>query len=345
MNARLRTPAMEVEKWSILAGLRFMLASMVAIGHLHMHAPSGWTAWLTRFDAFDAILGFLVISGYSIGHSYQVKSDGFLVRRVKRLYPVYIASLVVTVLVNQLSSEPPGIPWLQLLLNALLLNQLLTTESYLGPAWSLALEFWLYCLTPLLITLNPRRIRVIIFASLACYLCYVIARPILKLPYFSSVGGGLNLPLLAFTWIAGFRLSRSDVNPREALRDIGLIFGAHWLCIVMVHALFRIKNHKLDEFVQGDLPTLLARATTLLFVWLVFRQFVAGRGEEGRKSLPLRFLGDVSYPLYLLHVPVIMFLAGHGWHSAALLFGASLVVSAIAYQLLDSYSRKRHLVR
>lgn len=334
-----------IEKWSILAGMRFLLASIVVMGHLHEHAPSPWGAVAASFGSFEAILGFLLISGYSIGHSYQVKPEGFLLRRVKRLYPVYLFSLVLCVVLGNVGAgHAPDIPWLKVLLNALLLNQLFTTESYLGPAWSLALEFWLYCLAPLLIAWSDRRVRGIMFGSLACYVFYSTARPFFSLPYFAALGFGLNLPLLAFSWVAGLRLARQDVAPQGALRDAGLIFAGHWLLSAGLQGAYRLKNHALDIFLTADLPGLLARAITLFFVWWVFRRFVIPCAEtEGSKSMSLRFLGDVSYPLYLLHVPVIMFLAARGWHSPLLIYFTAILASALAYRLLDSYSRKRHL--
>lgn len=333
-----------IERWSVLAGMRFVLACIVAVNHLDGRAPAPWTGIIASFGSFEAVMGFLLISGYSIGHSYQVKPEDFLLRRVKRLYPVYLASLAVTVFVVQFASSPrPPMPWLELLLNALLLNQLFTSTSYLGPAWSLALEFWLYCLAPVLMALKPQRIRAIIFASLACYVVYALLWPVLKLPYFTGLGWGLNLPLLSFTWVAGLRLSQSSTQPREALRDVAVLFATHWTITAARQAAYRFKNHAVDDFLRGDLPAIFAQGVTLAVVWLVFRWIFSPGKEEGRKSVVLRLLGDVSYPLYLLHVPVIMYLKPRGCQSAVLLFAASIVAAAAAYFALDSYSRKRHL--
>ena len=47
--------------------MRFALAAVVAITHLSDLGPVGVWAFIPMFGAFEAIAGFLVISGYSSG--------------------------------------------------------------------------------------------------------------------------------------------------------------------------------------------------------------------------------------------------------------------------------------
>jgi hypothetical protein len=49
---------MNIDKWSLLAGLRFILASIVAINHLDHFTTLGWLACIPKFGPFEAILGF-----------------------------------------------------------------------------------------------------------------------------------------------------------------------------------------------------------------------------------------------------------------------------------------------
>ena len=118
-----------VEPWSQLAALRFVLAAIVAVNHLGEYVSLGVLDWVRRMGAFEAILGFLLVSGYSIGASYQRAPEGFAWRRVRRIYPVYLVSLVVTwgVTHSVLEQAVPG-P-LALLANVLLLNQLVTQTA------------------------------------------------------------------------------------------------------------------------------------------------------------------------------------------------------------------------
>src|SRR4051812_3996977 len=68
--------------WALLAGLRFFLAFIVFAGHLSWFADLG--AILTGVSSFGgrpAVLGFLLISGLSIGHSIVSRPEGYFRRR------------------------------------------------------------------------------------------------------------------------------------------------------------------------------------------------------------------------------------------------------------------------
>jgi len=51
-------------RWTVLAGTRFILASVVLVGHMSLFDPAGH--WWTRFGTFlnqgSAVYGFLIIS-------------------------------------------------------------------------------------------------------------------------------------------------------------------------------------------------------------------------------------------------------------------------------------------
>jgi hypothetical protein len=56
---------------------------------------------------------------------------------------------------------------------------------------------------------------------------------------------------------------------------------------------------------SDDLPGYLARATTLLLVCIVLKAIVENKPAPNR-SAHVRLLGDISYPLYLVHIPVFI---------------------------------------
>jgi peptidoglycan/LPS O-acetylase OafA/YrhL len=112
-------------------------------------------------------------------------------------------------------------------INALFLNQIVTSDSLVGPSWSLALEFWLYCLTPFLFKLHPRTLRRLIFISFAAFLVYTCGRTVFHWKYFAGVGYGLNVLLLSFVWLAGLRLARDKADAPRTLNEVALMFGAH----------------------------------------------------------------------------------------------------------------------
>jgi peptidoglycan/LPS O-acetylase OafA/YrhL len=330
-----------IDKWSILAAVRFLLASVVAVNHLGEFAPLGIASFIPKFGAFEAILGFLLISGYSISVSYTKQPDGFLLRRLKRLYPVYLAAMAVNA-VAILAENGPMPSVAEIALNALFLNQLFTSTSFVGPAWSLSLEFWLYCLAPALMRTSPKWTRVLVYGSFACYLIYTALRTLSHLPYYSGVGFGGNLILLSFAWVAGLRLAQLRDAPASAMRDIRWLFAGHIALAAAIQFAYRVKHHSLPGFFSTDLINYGMQSLSLLFVYLVFARLVIAPRAAVERSWFLRFLGDVSYPLYLLHVPVYTLLRKAGLSIPIVYYLVAVLASAVVYQALDFYSRKRH---
>ena len=330
-----------IDKWSILAGVRFLLASVVAVNHLGAYTSLGFLAFIPKFGPFEAILGFLLISGYSISVSYTKQPDGFLGRRIQRLFPVYLAAIAATYVAGLIEGNPsPSV--LSLAVNALFLNQLFTSTSFVVPAWSLSLEFWLYCLAPMLVRLSPARTRLLIYASFAAYVIYTPLRSLLNLPYYSGVGFGGNLLFLSFIWIAGLRLALVQGERATAMRDIRILLGGHILLATGIQFMYRAKHHALPEFFRHDLVGYAMQFATLVFVYLVFAHLVIAPRPDVRRSWLLRFLGDVSYPLYLLHAPIYIILKKTGLVNPLWYYLSAVGLSAAVYQAFDFYSRKRH---
>src|ERR1700744_829766 len=141
-------------KWEILSITRFFLAFVVLSDHsVYFTNHSSLLIAFKQFGAFEAVLGFLLISGFSIGKSVQKNQESYFKRRIKRIYPVYIAGIIIAYLVS------PALFSFQLVMivlaNLLFLNQIVINTSFAGiPAWTLALEVWLYILAPILLKLS-----------------------------------------------------------------------------------------------------------------------------------------------------------------------------------------------
>jgi peptidoglycan/LPS O-acetylase OafA/YrhL len=332
-----------IDKWSILAGLRFVLASIVAFNHLKDFASLGFLGFIPMFGPFEAILGFLLISGYSISASYAKQPEGFLLRRIFRLYPIYVAAIVITCLADILMQiKLPNVT--TFLINALFLNQMVTNSSFVGPAWTLSLEFWLYCLAPLLMTLSHKSTRLIVYCSFTCFAIYTMLRTLAHMPYYSGIGFGANLLFLSFIWVAGFRLARSSFEDKTALRDIAVIFCGHIALAVAIQFGSHVKRHTITLFFTGgDALAYVMQAITLLFVFLVFKYLVVAERPALKRSWFLRLLGDISYPLYLLHAALFIIFAHFGLKNPALFYLFAVLASGCVYWSFDFYSKRRHL--
>jgi peptidoglycan/LPS O-acetylase OafA/YrhL len=332
-----------LESWSLLAGLRFILALIVAAGHLHLFIPKlGIMAPLADLGSIEPVLGFLLVSGYSIGSSYCKNPVGFFGRRLRRIYPIYIAAIVLTLVVHVMVKHESFPKVITLILNVLFLNQVFTS-SYVGPAWSLSLEFWLYGLVPFFFRNSPRFLQGAAWFSFGSFVIYSWCRSLFHLPYFSHVTYGGNLLLLSFIWICGLRLADPRSDKRAVLREIGFMFILQVATILQIELASRVKHHDVLAFFRQSHVETALHAVPLLLSFLVFCWLVLRNGVCSQRSMTLRFLGDISYPLYLVHIPVYSALSAWGIIHPLLYITCALGVSTLFYLCFDRYSQKRHL--
>ncbi|HEY8901042.1 MAG TPA: acyltransferase [Chthoniobacterales bacterium] len=333
-----------IEKWSVLSVLRIGLASIVAVDHLRNYTDLGVLSFVPSFSAFEAVLGFLLISGFSVTKSYLANPDGFLWRRIQRVYPIYLASIFLMFVTWMLVDRTNLPSFVEVVINGLFLNQIFTTSSFVGPAWSLSLEFWLYCLLPGLVILRGAALRGIMYLSFTSFLAYSVARSAWHLPYFSGVGYGANLLLLAFIWIAGVRLARDQQKLNEVMWDIRVMFGVHMAMNVAIQLTSCFRHHAGVLAIGRDMLPFLWQGATLCLVYYAFSRFVVWPNPVQLRSNAMRFAGDISYPLYLVHIPVYI-LAAHFTHLPSVFyFLAALGASIGVYLLMDCYSKKRQVM-
>jgi peptidoglycan/LPS O-acetylase OafA/YrhL len=93
-------------EWAVLALMRFFLAFVVLNRHLMMVYSDGNDIFgLKEFGSFSAVVGFFIISGYSIHFSIKREEEGFYIRRIRRIYPTYFVALGLALLSNDLLPE------------------------------------------------------------------------------------------------------------------------------------------------------------------------------------------------------------------------------------------------
>lgn len=246
--------------WPALAALRFVLAVVVMVSHLSWFAPG-----LPDGGALAAVLGFLVVSGYSIAASLEREPAGFYRRRLRRILPVYLAACALSLLPVALGPvvDATGYVWAVPAPAEVVCNLVFLQGFACGPltsnpvVWSLSVEAACYAAAPFLRRWTAAALALV---SLAAFLL-IPPEPV----YYSRMTGGGALVLLAWAWLAGFLLWRA-----------GLRF---------------------------TLPV-----PRRLCLWL----------------------GDVSYPLYLVHIPAYLGLWALGVRAPVLLAAGALALAVLA---------------
>ena len=309
-------------RWEILGFLRFFLAWVVATGHLKwfITSPAPFYTCFSEFGGKAAVLGFLVVSGFSIAASLDRGSKGFYRRRFLRVYPLYFVAIFITIPLEAFlgTVEAPHrtfkpsspIDWVG---NFFLLQCFVVKAiTFNGVVWSLSVECFFYLLAPYLYQTKDRIIWLLIFFSGAVYLMSQIEHLPLLLHYIRKLAAMRYF----WAWLIGFELFRcKKVSVCIAL----VLFGA---ALVVLN--------------QGENPEPLAVVAFLGSCLLVK---IAPLIKVPNQLRPfMTYLGDLSYPLYLYQLPCFIALFAFFGVTDPLLHLVSLIVLTIfVYHLIDCY--------
>ncbi len=316
------------DHWSILAGLRFALASVVVAYHFYAHLRvSDWFTSLRSFSAYAAVFGFFIISGYSIAHSITAKREGFLWRRAQRIFPTYLAALAISLVpfyLFNLHVVTPGNSHVAAPLWPEVVASLFMMQGFFGPImlndgpiWSLAIEWWYYVAAPLFIRFEKR----IILSLLAISALFYFGGSVPVLSGVQNLGAITTLTTYLWPWLLGWCLYRYR--------------GDKWLlpfCIICGPLFMLFKDPP-----GGFLAPLTVSATALLIYFSKDWRLPAKP-----MSVVLKYLGELSYPLYLIHMPVLyyVYLLTHRTNPVLYLFCAILASIAV-YHLVEKPLRSK----
>jgi peptidoglycan/LPS O-acetylase OafA/YrhL len=343
-----------------LTGLRGVAACVV----MAYHFSTGWVlpepAQTMLRHGYLAVDLFFVLSGFvmalTYGARFRTAARGvyadFLVRRLGRIYPLYIVAAIVAVSFG-LQESYVRLSAAGLLANGLLIQTWGLADCYLGPAWSLSTELGAYVVFPVLVRLALRRASVAACAGLAaCLLLVFLATR--STPTLHQVidgeewrAGPLDVfgpftlyPLLrclaAFTLgMLAFRAARSRRFARPAATETAGILSA-----VLVLALM----------MAPDADIAIVLSFVALIIALASSTSIVARLLASRVPY---WLGLVSYSIYLLHVLVersardtisAALHAAHVPHAAGLtmlaLCGVSIALAAASYALIEKPGRE-----
>lgn len=318
----------------MLAFLRFAFCAGVFAQHMGSYAPHPITRYLTALGGFPGVAGFLLISGFSIHASLARETSGYLKRRVFRIFPVYVvaclASLIPFLVLGSrvfdgMDVIPAPLP-LEWLATLLMLGPYLPLRFPAnGPLWTVQVEFAFYLLAPWLARMEQRWVNTLLVVSAIAYALF---------PYLAgrvsihTSSYGVEALTLLWIWLLGWQLYRWRGKPWCMVA--AFLFTAamfiHW---------------------QGDERYGLARMAPPLIAVIGLGGALHGLNLDARLTRLLNWLGDLSYEIYALHIPVAIFLFSATRSTNILLYAvASLAVSAIVLHLVDrpmrALGRSRH---
>jgi len=322
-----------------LDGMRGIAAIFVLI----FHTSSYWGGF-TFYHSYLAVDMFFLLSGFVIGHAYEDKlnrgtitTKDFVLIRLVRLYPMYFIAgffALVVFLFKYLFDQSEASNYLSSLISSYVLMVFFLPSSLAGgiyffplngPCWSIFYELiinFIYAFFRL--KLNNKTILSIIF-MLAC-LMVGLAFLHGKLDAgntwrYTSIAAGLTRS--GFGIFLGIYLNRGGKNFCQ-----NLILPS-WIVIILMSLVLMMPDLK---SING-LFDLCA-----VFLIFPFCLVVAARCKSGEfMGTVFKLLGQASYPVYLLHVPIssLFYILGFGLliERYAPLSGISLIIFLIYFSI------------
>jgi peptidoglycan/LPS O-acetylase OafA/YrhL len=362
-----------------LTGLRFVAALGVVLYH-YQAAFMWWnpvtgvpaardpqtTVW-ARLAAGGA-LGvdcFFILSGFILAYTYVAPGGGlrgsratFWVARLARIYPVYLVGLALDALPfvwrpHHLAGVLTGALAQPSLLQAWV-PSLGGWNTWNPPGWSLSVEAFFYLLFPFLLVGLARRSRRALwavagaswglFAAFPAILPYLVAlwhrselswgldqilyySPIVRLPEFTL---GMALGLLycrsgEWLWPRPIRVTREYAWDLVLLALAAAIVG---LLLVPLPGRYPVS-------------ALVAPAFAAVIILLAYERGVIARLLSRRACI---WLGEVSYGIYILHVPLWAWLAWVAWAGFHLSPAAPVLVPIYLASVLFAAGLSRRFV-
>lgn len=312
------TPARQ-HRFHFLDALRGVASLMVVL----YHAPPGLLPIVPRggflsVDLFFALSGFVIAYSYAERLQQGLTFSDFMVARLIRVYPVYLLgtllALTLGVVVNRAAVS--GSWGLQAAAGVLLIPNVLHTGSNAVyplnfPSWSLLCEMIAYlCYGALARLRSP--IRRGIYAAVALASLLALASWTRTA---GTVDGGSTMSTLRvglervgysfFTGVLLYSVYKARVRARLGA-GLSTLLGAALLVVILLCLAAPVALSPVSQLaiVAAVLPAV---------VYAGARVVTPSRLESGAA-----FLGDMSYPLYLIHIPLFSLLRGGFMHGLVL---------------------------
>lgn len=350
--------------YEILDGLRGVAAVIVVLFHVfEVHSHGDHSKQILN-HGYLAVDFFFLLSGYVIGYAYddrwnKMTLKDFFKRRIIRLQPMIIIGSIIGAVLFYFQ-DSPGMGWggisevpvWKMLVVMVIGMTLIPVGKGLdirgwsemhplnGPAWSLFFEY----IANILYALVFRHLSKIVLAALVVIAAGFTIQYAMTNPNGDIIGGWsitdptqlrIGFTRLAFPFLAGLLMAR--------IGKLRYIKNAFLLASVLLVALFSVPHlgGTENKWMNGLYECFCLIIMFPLIVWIG-----AGGKVKGRKASQLcKFLGDISYPIYITHFPIVYvymawvtnngYTLAESWHVGIAVLFISIAVAYLSMKLYD----------
>jgi len=352
--------------YPILDGLRGVAAMMVVIMHLFEPHATGHLDMIVN-HGYLAVDFFFLLSGFVIGYAYddrwsKMSLRNFFQRRLIRLHPMVVLGSVIGAICFYFQDSPAfpaihAVPVWRLIGVMLIGCTLIPITPGMdirgwqemhpldGPAWSLFFEYVANILYALFVRkFSKTLLTILVVLAAAALVHYTVTGGTGDL-----IGGWsldpkqlrIGITRLMFPFFAGLLLFRVT-----RLRSIK--YGFTWCSLLLIAVLAFPRIGDGSHLWQNGIY----ESVCVILVFPLIVYLGAGGQPAGQFSARLcKFFGDISYPLYISHYPLIYIYWGyvtshpgvsiaHAWPRMLAIFAGALVLAYAYLKLYDEPVRK-----
>ncbi|MBQ3555446.1 MAG: acyltransferase [Bacteroidales bacterium] len=318
--------------YELLDGLRGVAAIMVLIYHIFegfafAEGVNGAGDGIIRTlnHGHIAVDFFFILSGFVISYAYddrwnKMTLGGFFKRRLIRLHPMIVMGAIIGVVAfacegfKTWTGETTPIGWVMLaMLLTMFMIPAVPGASYEvrgngemfplnGPSWSLFFEYIGNILYALIIRRLSTKLLTLLVVVLGVLHAWFY---VFDISQYNCVGvgwtidtinfwGGLLRMLFPFT--VGMLLART-FRPRK-------IRGAFWICSILLIVIFALPFIELKPELVSLNALYEVLCIAFIFPFIVWIGACGGATDNYTSKIN-KFLGDISYPLYIVHYPIM----------------------------------------
>ena len=359
--------------YELLDGLRGVAALLVVFYHIFegLSFAAGGTPITTINHGYLAVDFFFILSGFVIGYAYDdrlgktMTTSNFFKRRLIRLHPMIIMGVILGAIAFFIQGS---VQWdgKHVAISAVMLSTLcamffipaLPGARYEvrgngemfplnGPCWSLFFEYIGNILYALFIRRLSNKALTIVVVLLGVALA---SFAIFNVSGYGNIGVGWTLDgvnfiggllRMLFPFSMGMLLSR-NFKPMK-------LRGAFWICTLVMIALFAVPYLEGTESIctNGIYEAFCIIIAFPILLWIG----ASGTTTDKKSTQICKFLGDISYPIYVIHYPFMylfyawliknqLFTLGETWQVALCVYAWNILFAYLCLKLYDEPVRK-----